>query len=86
MPDDHPDARRRRVNLSLPGALIETARALDLNLSQAAEAGLAAAVKQARDAAWRRDNRAAIDAHNRRVEREGVLLTPPWAAGDPPAR
>lgn len=80
MPADRPDTRRRSVNISLPGDLVETARALGLNLSHAAEAGLASAVKQARESAWRRENKDAIEAHNRRVERDGVLLTPPWAA------
>ncbi|MGY6662654.1 MAG: type II toxin-antitoxin system CcdA family antitoxin [Glycocaulis sp.] len=30
--------------------------------------------------AWRQQNRRAIAAHNRRVQQQGVLLVPEWAA------
>ncbi len=36
----------------------------------------ALADKRAKEAAWLRDNKAAIDAHNERIDREGTLIKP----------
>ena len=70
--------RRRAVNLTLPGDLVDAARALGVNASQAAEAGIAAAVRQARETAWLQANQAAIDAHADRLDRQGLPLDPAW--------
>ena len=70
--------KRRPLNVSVREDLIETAKGLNLNTSQAAEAGIAAAVKRAEEAAWLEQNRDAIEAHNARVERRGPLLRPSW--------
>jgi len=72
--------KRRSVNLTIPEDIINSAKSLDLNVSRAAEAGIVEAIRQARIAAWKRENRAAIEAHNARVESGGMLLTPDWAA------
>jgi antitoxin CcdA len=72
-------SKRRSVNLTIHEDVMAAAKALDLHVSQAAEAGVVEAVRQARTRAWREDNRVAIDAHNDRVENNGVLLTPEWA-------
>lgn len=71
--------KRRSVNLTISEEVMEAARALELNTSRAAEAGIIEAIRQARAEAWRRENEAAIEAHNARVEKDGVLLTPDWA-------
>lgn len=80
----HPSApvalQRRRINLTISEDVIAEAKALSLNTSQAAEAGIREAVRRAREDEWRKENRAAIEAHNTRVDRDGVLLTPGWAA------
>ncbi|WP_421791324.1 type II toxin-antitoxin system CcdA family antitoxin [Hyphobacterium sp.] len=72
-------AQRRRVNLTIDSDVMAEARALSLNTSQAAEAGIRDAIRQAREQQWRDENRQAIKAHNSRVEEEGVLLPPDWA-------
>jgi antitoxin CcdA len=59
---------RRAVNLTIRADLLEEAKQLKLNASQAAEAGLLEAVRRARVETWRRENAAAIDDYNRRVE------------------
>ncbi|MEO1028483.1 MAG: type II toxin-antitoxin system CcdA family antitoxin [Pseudomonadota bacterium] len=74
--------KRRRINLSIREDIIDAAKALSLNASRAAEAGIAAAVQKAQEAQWLEENRSALDAHNRRVEEQGVLLTPDWATED----
>jgi len=72
--------KRRSVNLTIREDIINSAKSLNLNVSRAAEAGIVEAIRQARIATWKRENRAAIEAHNARVESGGMLLTPDWAA------
>ena len=70
--------RRRAVNLSLPSDLVAAARSLGVNASQAAEAGIAAAVRRAREEAWLQANRTAIDRHAAWLDRHGMPLEPAW--------
>lgn len=81
MPDiaREPAPRRRSVNLTIREDIIDAAKSLKLNASKAAEAGIAQAVKEARSEQWRAENRAAIDAHNARMARNGPLLVSDWA-------
>ena len=70
-----PDApARRRTNLSLDEALVAEAKALDVNLSRAAEEGLASAVKKARADQWKRENADAIRSWNEWVDENGIPL------------
>lgn len=70
--------KRKPLNVSIREDLIEIAKGLSLNTSQAAEAGIAMAVKRAQEAAWLEQNRTAIDAHNTRVEAQGPLFKSSW--------
>jgi antitoxin CcdA len=72
------DTKKRPINLTIRADLIEQAKELDLNTSQAAEIGIAAAIKSAREKAWLEENKEWIAAHNERVAREGVLLPVQW--------
>lgn len=72
--------RRRPVNLTIREDLVEAARALGINASQAAEAGIAAAVRQSQEAAWLDANRAAIAEHTAWLEEHGMPLDPAWPA------
>jgi antitoxin CcdA len=76
MPDiaPGPSDKRRATNVTLSEALVGTAKALGVNVSQACEAGLAAQVKAAQAAKWLEENRAAIEYWNERMERHGLLL------------
>lgn len=69
-----PSAARRAINVSLAAELIAEARELGVGVSQAAEAGLRAAIRSARERKWRDENRAAIEAWNTYVEQHGVPL------------
>ena len=82
MPDDRGPRKRRKVSLTIREDVMDSARELSINASKAAEAGIAAAVKKAREQAWLEENREAIRAHNERIEREGMLYTPEWARED----
>jgi antitoxin CcdA len=76
---NHPASKRRPVNLTIRADVLEDAKALNLNASQAAELGILAAVKQAREEKWLKENREALLAHNKRIDKTGPLLTPAWA-------
>lgn len=65
---------RRSTSMTLDAALLDEARALGINISRAAEAGLATAVKQARREAWQRENAEAIAATNAYIEEHGLPL------------
>ncbi len=73
------DQRKRPVSMTIRADLLDEAKALDLNASAAAESGIEAAVKAAREKRWLEANRKAIEAHNARVADRGTLLTPTWA-------
>lgn len=65
---------RKPTNVSLPEALLSEAKALRINVSQAAEAGLARAVAERRAALWKAENSAALDSSNAFVEQHGLPL------------
>jgi len=67
--------RRRSINLTIPEDVIEAARALGINASKAAEAGLRRAIGERQEERWLGENAPALRAHNARVERKGTLLT-----------
>lgn len=69
---------RQRVNLTIRADVIEAAKELGLNASKAAEAGIVDAIRRARENDWRQANKAAIDAHNERIEREGPAIVADW--------
>lgn len=71
-------AKKRPVSLTVRTDLIKEARALRLNTSRAAEAGIEAAVRKAKEDAWRSESKAAIEAYNERIARTGTLLKPIW--------
>ena len=65
---------RKPTNLSLDRTLLDEARALEVNLSRAAETGLRAAVKAAKEAQWLVDNHAALESSNAHVAEHGLPL------------
>jgi antitoxin CcdA len=71
---DMKTAPRRATNVSLRADLTEEARRLEINISQACEAGLAAEVKKAREAKWVAENWEAIQSSNAYVEKHGLPL------------
>lgn len=65
---------RKAANLSLDSALLTQARELDINLSRAAEDGIAKAVKAERERRWLEENADAIRAENDYIEKNGLPL------------
>ena len=65
---------RKATNITVDAALLAQARALDINVSQASEAGLRRAVAAAQADRWLAQNAAALDSSNAYVERHGLPL------------
>ena len=63
---------KKATNLSIRSDLLEDARALDINLSRELETHLESVIRQRRAEQWKRDNREAIEAYNRHIERDGL--------------
>ena len=65
---------RRATNVSISSELVVEARALGINLSQAAERGLVDAIAEQRAVVWLEENRAALESSNAFVEAHGLPL------------
>jgi antitoxin CcdA len=65
---------KRPTNVSLPAELVAEAKRLGLNVSEACQTGLAAEVKKAREAAWKEENREAIESYNAYVREHGMPM------------
>lgn len=75
----HTGHKFQRVSISVPEPTIEAARELKINTSQAAAAGIDAAVKREKERQWLEKNRAALDHHNTWIAEHGLPLAPKWA-------
>lgn len=67
-------ATKKATNVSLPEHLLVEARQLQINVSQAAEAGVARAVAEKRAELWVKENQEAIQSSNAYVEAHGLPL------------
>ncbi|NYT70051.1 type II toxin-antitoxin system CcdA family antitoxin [Pusillimonas noertemannii] len=67
-------ASKRATNVSLPEDLLAEAKALQINISQAAEAGVTQAITRARSELWLAENQEAIESSNAYVEKHGLPL------------
>jgi antitoxin CcdA len=67
---------KKATNLSIRTDLLQEARALDINLSSELEKHLVEVIRQRRAEQWLKDNREAIEAYNRHIERDGL-----WSDG-----
>ena len=65
---------RKPTNLSLDSALLNEAKALGINISRSAEAGIAEAVKLHKQEKWLKENASALASSNAYVEAHGLPL------------
>lgn len=72
--DRVPMGARKPLNLSIDAELIDRAKGLDINLSQALESKLRDIVRDEETARWQREHKGAIEAWNRWVEENGIPL------------
>lgn len=66
---------RKPTNLSLDSELLREAKALGINVSRSAEAGIEAAVRYQKQIDWLKDNAAALTSSNNYVEEHGLPLS-----------
>lgn len=69
-----PKAPRQRANLTLRPEYVAEAREFGINLSEACERGLVAAIAEVRSARWLTEHREALDSSNAWVEANGLPL------------
>ncbi len=74
MPAAPTHSGRKATNVSLGAALLVEAKALRINISQAAESGVARAVAERRAELWLQANREALESSNAYVEKNGLPL------------
>jgi antitoxin CcdA len=65
---------RKPTNLSLDSTLLKEAKALGINVSRSAEAGIAEAVKLHKQQKWLKENATALASSNAYVEANGLPL------------
>ena len=70
--------KKKAVNLTIDAELLAEARTSGTNLSNVLEMALKEQLKQQRWEKWRDDNRAAIEASNAQLERDGLWFEPDW--------
>lgn len=71
--DDRAPYARRPANLSVNAALLDEAKALEINLSATFERALEAEVTARRREQWLAENREAIEAYNDRIAEDGLF-------------
>ena len=63
---------KKPTNVTIRADLLEQARELKVNLSQEFETHLVEVIRKRRGEQWLVDNREAIEAYNRHIERDGI--------------
>ncbi|MEN6587210.1 MAG: type II toxin-antitoxin system CcdA family antitoxin [Sulfuricella sp.] len=66
-------AKKKSANLSINESLLRQTKALNINLSQLLEQRLVEHLRESLQKNWLEENRAAIDAYNHRIDRNGVF-------------
>jgi antitoxin CcdA len=74
MTSNYASAAKKATNVSLAENLLAEAKELRINVSQAAEAGVARAVAEKRAELWLKENWEAIESSNAYVEKHGLPL------------
>ncbi|MBZ9760007.1 type II toxin-antitoxin system CcdA family antitoxin [Mesorhizobium sp. CA8] len=67
-------SQRKSVNTSIDSRLIEEAKALGINMSRAAEQGIAKAISAEKTRRWQEENKEALESSNEYVKRNGLPL------------
>jgi len=70
--------KRKPVNLSIRADVLADVKAYNINASAVSESALIEAVKKTKEEAWIAENLQAINAYNKRVDKEGLSLKSDW--------
>ena len=66
-------ANKKATNVSVNAALLQQAKAFNINLSSTLEQALIAKLKQLQAENWQAENKTAIDSYNQHIEQNGVF-------------
>ncbi len=66
-------APKKPANLSINGDLLQQAKEHRINLSQALESRLEELLREEKQRQWQKDNQAAVEEYNRRIEARGAF-------------
>jgi antitoxin CcdA len=66
-------SKKRAVNLFVDVDLLDEAKRMRINISELLEQRLGSVVRAEQEKRWLKENRAALEAYNRRVEEHGLL-------------
>ena len=69
-----PKAARRSTSMTLDAEVLEEARRLGINVSQAAQMGVIAAIGSERARIWKQENAGAVADYNTFIEKSGVPM------------
>lgn len=75
---ERPGKTKKAVNLTLDAELIAEAKAFGTNLSQVLDTAVREVHREQRALKWWNDNKAAIEASNAELEKNGMWYTPDW--------
>jgi antitoxin CcdA len=67
-------AGRKATNLSLSAEVLDDAKAMKINISRAAEKGIAEEIRKERERIWKLENAEAFRSSNEYVEKHGLPL------------
>jgi len=79
--ENQSDLKRMPIKVTIREDILSEAKALKLNASKAAEAGIYQAIKATREQQWLENNQEAIEGYNEEIEHRGLLLEPLWLNG-----
>ena len=65
---------RKATNLSIDESMLDDAKAMNINISRAAERGIAEEIRKERERIWKIENAEAFRASNEYVEKHGLPL------------
>lgn len=74
MPRTSAQTQRKPTNISVDTKLIAEAKELEVNISRAAEEGIAKAVADEKSRRWLEENKEALESSNRYIEKHGLPL------------
>ena len=66
-------SKKKATNVSVNAALLQQAKAFNINLSSTLEQALIAKLKQLQADNWQVENKMAINAYNHHIEQNGVF-------------
>ena len=71
---DRPASRKKAVNLSIDASLAAEAKEYGTNMSALLEKALQQELRVRREQKWRAENKNALDAYDKHIEKDGLWL------------